>query len=276
MGYHFKRVILPPGDNKNKVIELAHELRANTNRNCVLEYSYFSNKKYRKEHLKTSRELGLNYIELDTPLYSKDIIEVCKKVFGENGFLYREQDDDEIDVIYPDNHWLSKTYGSNQLDWILNVIEDKISLNIHTFYSIPSNPEPIGVEIPIFAALLKQVRPGEKHPCPMCGSEYISKFPRRQCKNPECAFGYIPFESRDEALTIKEIQLDAFAWGKCPRGCGKSIHFNNRIEQCYKCGQLIKAVNGKFSHELNNNENEVSEILSKLKKSDRKIWQFWK
>ena len=95
-------------------------------------------------------------------------------------------------------------------------------------------------------------------------------------RNPECSFGYIPFDNLNEALTIKEIQLDAFSWGKCPRKCGKSVQFSNRIEQCYKCGQLIRAVDGKFSHELHDNEVEIKAILDQLKKPNKKSWQFWK
>lgn len=276
MGYHFKRIILPAGDNSLKAEELAQAFRTKTNRNCTFTYSDFSEKKYRKDYLKSAKSAQLNFIELDTPLYSDQIVSISKEVLGENGFLYRASDDDELNEIYPSEEWLHEQYPDYDFNWLLKPIEDAISLNAKSYYSIPSNPEFIDVGSPIFAALLKQVKPGEEHPCPMCGLNSVSKFPRRQCRNQECAFGYIPFENIEEALSIKEIQLDAFAWGKCPRKCGKSLQFSNRIEQCYKCGQLIKAIDGKFSHELHNNETEINTILDQLKKPNKKSWQFWK
>jgi hypothetical protein len=276
MGYHFKRIILPAGDNSEKVKELAKVFRTKTNRNCTFTYSDFSSKKYRRDFLKAANAAQLNFAELDTPLFSEQIIETTQEVLGENNFLYRASDDDELDVLYPSKDWLQNHYPNNDFNWLLQPIEDVISLNTKSYYSIPSNPDFIDISLPIFAALLKQVRPGEEHPCPICGLRYVSKFPRRHCRNPECSFGYIPFEDLAEALSIKEIQLDAFAWGRCPRNCGNSLQFTNRIEQCYKCGQLIKAIDGKFNHVLKENESEIVDVINQLNKSKKSFWRFWK
>lgn len=276
MGYQFKRIIFEAGENSAKAEQLAIAFRKKTNRNCTFTYSDFSEKKYRKHTLKAAASEKLNFVELDTPLFSAQIINIAKEVLGDNNFLYRASDDDELGVIYPSNNWLKENYPNNDFNWLLQPIESVLSLTTKSYYSIPSNPEFVSVDSPIFAALLKQVRAGEEHPCPMCGFRSVSKFPRRHCRNTECSFGYIPFEDLSDALSIKEIQLDATAWGKCPRKCGKSQHFSNRIEQCYKCGQLIQAIDGKFCHELSDNESEIAAILEQLKKPKKKPWLFWR
>ncbi|MDJ0748233.1 MAG: hypothetical protein QNJ11_02055 [Woeseiaceae bacterium] len=197
---------------------------------------------------------------------ASEVIDAADKVIGQNGYLYREWDDEDIDVLIPDRQWLSKYYPNTDVDWLLESHEQFFKLEEEAFYSIPSNPSEIDVRTGFYAFKMALARPGEAHPCPRCGESFVSKFSARQCRNQECGYAYFPFESIEDATSVIDVPLDASGVGTCQRErgthgrCGQWRKFTKRIEQC-ACGQMLRGFSGRHSLDLKDNEEETARIL---------------
>lgn len=274
MGYHFQRIVLLPDAPESLAEKLAQALRESGHEGHIV-YSSFGNRRYRRPELVAAREANTRFIEV-FGVKAPAVITAADEAIGAGKFLYREADDDELDILHPNSEWLSLAYPATELAWLLSPLDGRpFDLDEVAFYSIPSNPGTLSVRSPLFAAMLSPTRPRREHPCPRCGTPYTSKFAARQCRNIDCGFAYYPFPSASESYKILDISLDDFAWGRCSRviethkssgSCNSSIKFTNKVEQCRRCGQLLRAIDGRVAHDLFDNQNEMEQAVRLLRR----------
>lgn len=250
MGNHFRKLLVSPGVPEHAFRELAVALRSRQNSPMTLVICDLKGKKLRMEHVKLAQERGVRQIELEGNVPQPVLLEVCDSTLGPSNWLYREQDDEEIDTCVPGTDWLENVFGTNSLTWLLEIEEKPIAWNKKALYAFPLNPPEWDVDVPINVGLLQVARATESRPCPRCGATYVSKRDDR-CQCPHCAYVAMPFSSKEDAKRVEEVPLDAFSWGKCPR-CWKSMQFTNRLEQCQRCGRLLRATS-RHSLELEEN-----------------------
>lgn len=274
MGNYICRYVLSPEVTTDDVESLACYVRAYEKAPATFTLCDLENKNLRKPAFKLARDHGVRIIEIDTRLHSRSLIAAADSVFGDGRYLYREADDDEIAIIHPNALWLKNTFGTDGLAWLLNVFADIAPWNTQNFYALPGNPPDSSCSIPIHAKLLKPVKPGQPRECPMCGNVYVSKFPRAQCRDPECHFGTIPFETAKEAFSIAKVHVDDTGWGRCPR-CQREKTFSNLIEQCFTCGQLMEA-DGQYIARLVDNRERAQSLISRIQRQhSSRWWKFW-
>jgi hypothetical protein len=250
---HFRKLIIAPQAPERAFAELAIDLRSRQNRPVTLVICDLMGKRPRNERLKQAQELGVRQIEIQGTVPQALLVESCDATLGASNWLYREQDDEERDVCVPAPDWLEKVFRTKSLNWLLDIEEKPIAWNRKSLYAFPGNPPTWTVELPLNARNLHVARPLESRQCPHCGEGYVSKRADR-CQCPRCAYIAMPFSSKEDAARVEVAHLDAFSWGSCPR-CRQSKLFTNRIEQCQRCGRLLKATS---RHELELHDNTQS------------------
>ena len=258
MGNHFRKLIVSPEVPDHAFHELAVALRSRQKSPITLVICDLKGKKLRSEHLKQAQELGIRQIELEGNVPDSLLFEICDSTLGPSKWLYREQDDEELNTCVPSPDWLETVFGTDSVAWILEIEDKPIAWNKKSLYAFPSNPPGWGVEVPINAGLLQVARANESRQCPKCGTKYVSKHDRGQC--PQCGCVTMPFTSQQDAGRIEEVQLDAFSWGKCAR-CRGAMQFTNRVQQCQQCGRLLRA-SSRHTLALRENAEEVAAVLA--------------
>src|SRR5262249_51450111 len=143
------------------------------------------------------------------------LFELCDATLGTSNWLYREQDDETLDICKPEPDWLERVFHTQSLAWLLDLEEEPVPWNKTSLYAFPGNPAAWTVEMPINARLLHVAQPLEPRQCPTCGETYTSKRADR-CQCPQCAYVAMPFSRREDAGRAEATHLDAFAWEKCP------------------------------------------------------------
>jgi hypothetical protein len=272
-----KRIVLSPDVDSSSVQEYARALRASQRRFAMLSLLDLDGRRVRKPQLKAAQEAKVRIVDIDSRIPADVLHGTACNVFGEPRLMYREVDEEEIDIYLPDAAWLQRTFGNADLGWLLESEEEPIPWNKQSFYVFPNNPDEWGVTVPLCAGLLAVARPGESRVCPMCGTEFTSKRQDMcQCPSSDCNFVSRPFASVNEARCIAEVPLSAFAWGTCPR-CRLGLDFVNQIEQCSRCGQLLRGFSDRHSLELKDNAEEITKLLSELfSTAGRKGTPWWK
>ena len=182
-------------------------------------------------------------------------------------FVFRESNDEDLDVVYPDSSWLAETFGTNELDFLLEDIEEDIPWNQRPFYCIPGNPEEWSISVPLNRRLLQVPDENGNRVCPRCGKVYMSRFLQGQCRDSECRFYFISFNTKEDALSIERIHVDLSCWGECPR-CRTRRPFASLLEQCFHCGRLLEVREVPPKRELLDNREEIREIVKAVADSD--------
>jgi hypothetical protein len=259
MGNHFCHAVLAPSVTRDQIEVFVKTLRSELPRPVVVTLCDFSNKKVRKQHYVAAKSAGVRILEIETRLGHKVLIPIAVRAFG-SAFLYREEDDEDIDVCYPDADWLSRTFNTDGLAWLLELPDEPVPWNRESFYALPGNPPNSSITLGISSRFLVPSLPGQMRQCPLCGTEYLGKRERGQCPNRDCLFVWEPFSSRAEAIKFSVEKLDAFSWGQCPR-CRKRLSFTHKVEQCQRCGQLMIESGSRHPLSLIDNCAEVQRFI---------------
>jgi hypothetical protein len=90
--------------------------------------------------------------------------------------------------------------------------------------------------------------------CPRCGVRFTPKRQRTQCPAEPTIVEL--FESNADAVRTEAVPLDAWGHGRCPR-CRRSRAFTHRLEQCLRCGRLMRGEPGRHAVALQENEDEL-------------------
>src|SRR5262249_35665648 len=155
---------------------------------------------------KLAQNMGIRQIELQGQVPQELLFDICDSALGSSNWLYREQDDEDIDVCVPGPEWLGAVFRTTSLAWLLEIEETPISWNKYSLYVFPGNPPDWDVEVPINARLLQVVRANESRPCPMCGTDYVCKRDDR-CQCPHCAYIAMPFATKEHAKHVELAPL---------------------------------------------------------------------
>lgn len=238
MGNYFRRIVLAPDIESSAIRELARLLRRKSDRPGTLVACDLEGRQVRKPEQKLAKELGVCVVDGNMPWPSDLLWGALCELLRPDGFLLREEDDEEIDVWRPRESWLQDVYGTDQLDWLVDLESPPVVWNTTSYYVIPSNPAEWDVDVPLMASLLIASSPGAKRNCPLCGTGYVSQFLRGQC--PQCRFVFEAFASRSEAFRIMPTRIDGYNFGRCGR-CRASVPFTGTVQQCLRCGQLLEA-----------------------------------
>jgi hypothetical protein len=247
---HFRKLIVRPEVPDGAFHELAAALRSRHTRPVVLVICDLKGRKPRNDRLKQAQEVGVRQIDIQGNVPQALLIEICDSTLGPSNWLYREQDDEAVDVCIPSPDWLENAFHSSSLAWLLEIEERPVPWNRKSLYAFPGNPPDWTVEMPINARLLHVAQPLEPRPCPNCSESYISKRSDR-CQCPHCGYIAMPFNTKQDAARPEVVSLDAFSGGRCSR-CRQSMQFTKRLEQCQRCGNLLKATS---RHNLELEEN---------------------
>jgi hypothetical protein len=258
MGNYICRYILPPSTGREAVARISLHLRQTYRTPTVLHRRDLQGRNVRNPLFKILFDANIVLVDVEGRLKPDDLIDAGTKVFGGRAFLLRHADDDELDVTYPNAEWLKEAYGNVRLEQLLDPEEAPIPWNTETWYAYPRNPPEWDCSVPIMAALLQVARPGDPRECPICATTYTSKGDRGQC--PSCGFVSWPFKSAAEATQFAAVPLDAFKWGHCPR-CRLPKELSHVIEQCTRCGQLLRGDGSKHKIGLIDNEGFVRSLL---------------
>jgi hypothetical protein len=265
MGNHFRYIILAPAVSASAVEAMARLLRSEQLAPVTLTLCDLVQKRVRKPEFQAAKHAEVRLIEIETTLHHPVLIDAAERSFGPL-FLYREQNDEGLDVCHPNASWLKATFARVDLDWLLELPEQPPPWNRTSYYALPGNPPTSSVLIGVQASLLRWSLPNESRRCPMCGTSYTTRHSRGQCTNQECSFVWEPFETSELAYTIRPLKLDAFAWGTCPR-CRRSRCFTNKIEQCHRCGQLMIEDGSSHPLALIDNVSDVHTFLEQIRRT---------
>ncbi|MCE9606461.1 MAG: hypothetical protein K8U03_16320 [Planctomycetia bacterium] len=262
MGCSLTRYILRPNQDITTIQALAREFRHSLSRPSRLVFRNLSESKVRRSELKLFRDAGASIVDLVTSATQEQLIQLAKRILGEDGFLLCITNDEECDFIYPSQEWLDTHYPTHGLEWLL--LPDKVPIpwNNTAMYAFPSNSPSWDETVPIMGSLLSVAVVGRPRPCPYCATIYTSRGERGQC--PACGAIAQPFSSSNAAHAIIVIPIDAFGWGTCYR-CRASYEFNALIEQCSRCGQMLQAETKRHGNVLRDNSNRIRELLAQLK-----------
>jgi hypothetical protein len=226
-------------------------------------------KKPRKALAKLAQKLG--YREIDPGgLIGDDFKGELNDAFGAGNWFYRHDHDEFSNVYYPNRKWLSKIFGTSDLNDLMESDSDPITWNQTVFYSYPKNPSSWDISIAIDCKCLNVAQINQERECPNCGHIYSSK---RQdlCQCPKCIYVDKPFETIEDACTILvDKNLNTYGEGRCPR-CEVRITFGNVIEQCGYCGQIAKGISHPKGQGLIDNEEQIRTLLSEYKSPNKSM-----
>jgi hypothetical protein len=261
MGNSFSYLYLAPSVPESAVRELALRLKKASRQPFTLTFCDLEGRRLRKPHLKLAQERGVKRIEPAGRTPGELVLELATATFGEGSWLLREGDDEGTDICIPGPRWIKETYGPGDLSWLLRIEEEVVPWNRRNYHALPGNPDDWDVTVPIAVRLLTVARPLEPRPCPACGATFASK---RQdlCQCPHCGNVSRPFPTREDALTIEPIPVDAWGFGQCKR-CMRRFQFTSIVEQCHLCGRLVKAVS-RHDLELEDNVALVERLLRSI------------
>jgi len=238
-------VVLAPHVPVAGIERLAIELRDRALPPRVFSFGTLENVGVRNPRTKRLRDLGVRVLLPDEPFRDLGPLETA---LGPGNFLYRHDDTDTINVLFPDPDWMQRTFKTREAEWLLHPMDTTVvPWRTETYYAVPGNPPSWGVKAPFFAALLGRVwSAGMDWECPLCGVHFSPRRSTFQCRNHDCNFGIRLFTTLDEAFTILRVPLGSANWGRCPR-CQQGRTFAFEMEQCFRCGQLMHAVPGRNS-----------------------------
>jgi len=196
MGNHFCHIVLAPEVSRSQIESFAKTLRAEQSRPTALTLCDLSGRSVRKPAYVAAKEAGVRLLEVESQLGHNVLIAAATRTFG-TGFLYREKDDEGLAVCHPNGLWISNTFKRDDLDWLLELPEERVPWSREGFYALPGNPPESPVTLGIQARFLRPARPNEVRECPMCGTAYQSKRERGQCPNRDCfCLGTVPIKRR--------------------------------------------------------------------------------
>ena len=140
------------------------------------------------------------------------------------------------------------------LEWLLEPEEQPVQWESTNLYCFPLNPPELGVAFPFSVALLQVFAPGQPVSCPRCGVSFTPRRQRTQCPAEPTIVEL--FESETDAMRTEAVPLDAWGHGRCPR-CRRNRAFARRVEQCLRCGRLMRGEPGRHAVALQENEGEL-------------------
>ena len=86
-------------------------------------YSSFGTRRYRKPHLVAARDAKLRFLEVWSGL-ADEIVQAAEQVLGPDNYLYREWDDEFVDILIPGRQWLATNYPGLDLDWLTEFADE--------------------------------------------------------------------------------------------------------------------------------------------------------
>ena len=261
MGNSICRLILAKGTTSDAVAFFASVMRAKVKQPTSLYLRDLRGRQVRDLRLVAARDAELRILDISPATPPDTLAAIAASTFGQGRFIVRVADDEDEDATIPASTTLAQLYPGVNLDWVLMAEDRPFPWNSEPFFVCPGNPANWSLKIPLMATLLLVASPGQVRPCPGCRTPYTSKGDRGQC--PSCGFVAWSFRTVSEARSIRGCPLDAFAWGRCPR-CRKSREFTYRIEQCFRCGQLLEGDPGRHTLTLIANKGEVASLLASL------------
>ena len=144
------RIVLSPTVEQGAIRQFAERLRAVQKQTLQLTVLDFENRPVRRAERKAARDCSVRCIDFDAGTDGDVVCDVARGIFGSNAFLYRELDHyHDIDICRPLPSWLSDTFGSDQLAWLLDGEETPVLWNREAFFVIPGNPDSWDVTVPI-------------------------------------------------------------------------------------------------------------------------------
>ena len=256
----FELIIISPQVPEESIVEHVKRKKA-TGASGKFTLKTLEGKKPRNPLGKHAQQVGYREITQEGLLIDDYKVDLDES-FGKGQWFYRYYHDEFANVYYPSKKWLRNTFGTQELDVLMEADAPTLSWNQSSFYSFPKNPPEWGLHISIDCKLLNVALKYFERPCPDCGHVYPSK---RQdlCQCPKCLYVDKPFETIDEAYTILDAKPVFEGVGYCPR-CDIRESFANKIEQCGYCGQILKLTGS----QLNDNEFEIRRLLSIAKEQD--------
>lgn len=261
MGNTICRVILSKDASSDVALRFGSVLRAEVQCPTMLYLRDLRGKRIRDPRLVAARDAEFRLMDLEPTTRPDVLVRTADATIGEGRFVVRVADDEVADRTLPDVDALERFYPGVELRWALEPDERPIPWNNDSFFLVPGNPSHWGLKVPLMAALLEAATPGSERPCPMCRTRYTSQGDRGQC--PSCGFVAQPFRTLEEAIRRTRVPLDAFAWGRCPR-CRRAREFTYRVEQCFRCGQLLEACSDRHKLVLIDDNDEISSLLASL------------
>lgn len=255
------RLILSPDVTSDEIEVFAVILRRDSRRLLTMHLRDLKGKHVRKEELLPIAKSGVRIIDFEPSITFDEISIPISMSWGTSKSLYRFADDEDVDVTLHSDNWLRDVYSSFDLSILLEPDQSPIPWNTESIYVCPGNPDDINSRVPIALSLLFVATPGAKRNCPLCKNSFVTVGERGQCT--ACGFISWPFNSRSEALQIATVPLDAFRYGRCIR-CRASREFNNLVEQCFRCGKLLRGDGTRHKLKQKDNANEVANIICRI------------
>ena len=262
MGNAICRLILSPDVTSDEIEAFAVILRRDSRRLITMHLRDLKRKRVRKEELLPIANSAVRIIDFEPSITFDDISISLSMSLGTSKSLYRLADDEGVDVTLPGVDWLRNVYPSHDLSILLEPDQTPIPWNTESIYVCPGNPDDVNSRVPIALSLLFVATPGAKRDCPMCKNSFVTVGERGQCN--ACGFISWPFNSKSEALQIATVPLDAFGYGRCIR-CRASREFINLVEQCFRCGKLLRGDGTRHKLEQKDNATEVANITCRIK-----------
>jgi len=258
MGYYYSRFILAPSIQVSAVDLLAADMRRNLTRASTLYLCDLEGKRVRKPHLVAVKDSGARVLEVESQ--GSKFLEAARQHLDERAFVFCEGDDEDIDSVFPDRNRLRELFGTESLDFLLNVLEEDIPWNRRAYYCVPGNPDDWPLTVPLQKLLLHIPDTDGNRECPCCRRVFQSRFLLGQCRDESCRFRYLAFNTISDALTVDTINVDTAAWGRCTR-CGKPRSFAHLLEQCFFCGRLLEVGITPKTPPLHDNRAEMRDLL---------------
>ena len=253
MGNSLRRIILAPAVEYPDVVRFAEALRA-AQVPAVLTYATLESSKPRRPELRAARDARVRVVDLDTHATGERLVSIADETLIAGKYLYRDVDDEGRDECIPSREWLQATFAVSGLEWLLEPEEHPVPWESTNLYCFPLNPPELGVTFPFSVALLQVFAPGQPVSCPRCGVSFTPRRQRTQCPAEPSIVEL--FESDTDAMRTEAVPLDAWGHGRCPR-CRRSRAFTRRLEQCLRCGRLMRGEPGRHAVALQENEGEL-------------------
>jgi hypothetical protein len=262
MGNAICRLLLSPEVTSEQIEAFAVALRRDSRRLVTMHIRDLKGKHIRKDYLLAIANSDVRIIDFEPRLTFDEISVPVSKSLGPNKSLFRLADDEGLDVTLPSVDWLRDVYPTSDLTALLEPDQTPIPWNTESLYVCPGNPDDVEPHVPIALSLLFVATPGAKRDCPLCANSFVTVGERGQCN--VCGFTSWPFKSRAEALQIAIVPLDAFGFGYCIR-CRASRESTHLVEQCFRCGKLLRGDGTRHKLKLKDNAIDVANLIGRFK-----------